>query len=731
LALALASALDRCDPLTLVAAYLLALACWELPLTARWLRSQKPAALWVLTVLLLIPGLGFVYRAHSRIAAQWGLVTLSAQLPDRLRLTREPAIAPPLLSGDRPQTFYVQAEGANRVTVQFAPELSELPAEPLGEGLFRVDYDPRRDGVRPAPDGEVTARIQVDNRSHERPMQAVTPLAHPRWFCSSPDRSAAATVSEETDELLLYAAGTLRSIPVGDGPTDCAFLDGSTIAVSHRYAASLWIVQLESRAQLNAALQTREIVLAAPLGRLTLSPDGGVLAVAQLGAVPAVRLFAWPSLAELERLPLQAAADWLQFGESRRELVVATRADAALHSFVEVDGRYVAQHTHPLGRPAVTMARAAGGRLVWVATTDHRPSGAPQLGNHFVQDQLLAFDTRGLELRARRFTGQRTDRQNKPGDSDGGGSPMGIGELPNGDLAVTFAGTDELWRIPSLEAEEHRLDLAPSGLYAPHGIVGLADGTVLVSSPAAGAIGVLRAGASDPVVLHVAPDDAALHARDPVASYRREGERGFYESTRSGIACQSCHLHASSDDAGYNLGDHRLAPVLTVEGLLGTAPYLRDGSYPRIEDLDEVAQTLYRGYLRIQPGRRKRLSVYMESLPRPYVSNTADRSAQRQGYAVFRRAHCPRCHTPPAFTNLGQLPLAALFPRLAARFPSDEALDVPSLLSVGSTAPYLNDGRAATLTAVLDRENPDDLHGATQSLSAAERSDLITFLETL
>ena len=58
-------------------------------------------------------------------------------------------------------------------------------------------------------------------------------------------------------------------------------------------------------------------------------------------------------------------------------------------------------------------------------------------------------------------------------------------------------------------------------------------------------------------------------------------------------------------------------------------------------------------------------------------------------------------------------------------------LDVPSLLSVGSSAPYLSDGRAATLEAVLTEHNRKNRHGDTAKLTAHERGDLIAFLEAL
>jgi hypothetical protein len=311
---------------------------------------------------------------------------------------------------------------------------------------------------------------------------------------------------------------------------------------------------------------------------------------------------------------------------------------------------------------------------------------------------------------------------------------MGVHEGRDGALWITFAGTDELWQIRADESIPRRIDLGESELFAPHGVAELADGTVLVSSPVSGAFGILAPGASAPRVVRAAPSDAWLLEHDRGALARRVGERGFYEATRSGIGCQSCHMHADSDDAAYNLGDHRLLPTLSVRGLADTAPYLRDGSYPRLRDLDDVAQTLYRGYLRHQAARGETVEAFVRSLPRrdnPRFANERDPAAERRGLAAFYKAQCDTCHRPPAFSNLAQLPLRFLFPEQAARLGAEEILDTPSLLSVAASPPYLNDGRAATLDAVLVAENSQNRHGDVQSLTASEQRDLIAFLSSL
>ena len=768
LALALWSALGRASWLELLGCYLAAL--WLTDLAARFaiLPSMSARAWLALGLVLALPGLRFAYGARERILEQAGLVGLGERLRDRLRLAQSPMIAPRLLSTAEPQSFFVRADsGAVRVLLG---EEVRLDGRAVGAGLFRVDYDPLRDGVPKQLEGELPIRIDTDAGSASRTLQLVTPLAHPRWFCRSPDGLRAATPSEETDELIVIGTASTKParFTVGDGPLDCAFVDEHTIAISHRHAPELWVVDvaadpvgirklvLRSRAadsrrsgtrrdgqQLSAAsaddVHEQSTVVdpharvadPAMLGRLVWDAARAELLVAGLATTasePGLWRITWPELSVKAYQAMPVTPDWLALSEGA--LIVTSRADASVQRWLREGDRFVAREHRALGRPAATLAVASG--RVFVSVTDHRPAHAPpQLGNHFIQDQVLVLDARTLEVQQRVLTARRSELQTKPGDVDQGGSPLGLWPLRDGRLAITFAGSDELWRLSLPSGEPESVRFGDDSFFTPHGVVELSDGTLWLASPARGALAKLAPGASTSELVALTPSDGVLQRSRPEALARRIGERGFYESTRSGISCQSCHMHADSDFAAYNLGDHRLIPTLSVRGLAGTAPYLRDGSYPRLADLDAVAQELYRGYVRHQPGRRYALQAYVESLPRVRVERAHDAEAERRGYAVFRRAGCERCHTPPAFTNLGQLPLEALFPRTAVGLDAKEQLDVPSLLSVSTSPPYLHDGRAATLRAVITDQNPDDLHGNTRDLSDAEQTDLVVFLESL
>jgi hypothetical protein len=710
----------------LLLAYGVALALFDRILPAAPFAGAPRSVRALCALLLSLPGVFAAVRSGRALLHTEGLSDLPTLTAERLRLEALPSIAPPLVAGDRPQTFFVHARPHARVRVRFGTSAAWLASEELGEGLYRVTYDPRRDGsLRPA-DGPLPALLSVDGSETTRTLLAATPLAHPRWLHTSPAALLAATVSEESDELVIVSPrGLERRVQVGDGPMDCAFLDEARIVVSHRYEPALFVVD----AARGAVLQ--RWVVGHGQGRIALSPERTRLAVAREGQRPEAVLLDVEHPSEPERIPLAVAPDWLAFGPDQDVLVIATRADARVLRFRKQAGQFRADGALALGRAAVTLTRAHDGRRVYAAVTDYRPERPGNLGNHFVQDQILTIEIEPLRVLGSLLTARRSPRQSRAGDVDRGISPMGISPTRDGGLWLAFAGSDELWRVSQAAAAPAPaiIDLADSDLHAPHGVAEFADGTLAVSSPSSGAIALLSSAGDELQLMRLAPDAAYLRAHNLQALARRLGERGFYEGTRSGISCQSCHMHADSDEAAHNLGTHRLLPTLSVRGLWGSGPYLRDGSFARLGDLDHVAQTLYRGYLRKAQQRAQTLEAYVAALPRrdrPLDRQVSDAALQRRGLRAFVRAGCPTCHAFPAFTQLGQQLARSLFP--GAR---DELFDTPSLLSLGLSAPYLSDGRASGLRSVFDAHNRSNRHGDTRALSAPELASLYAFLETL
>ena len=279
-------------------------------------------------------------------------------------------------------------------------------------------------------------------------------------------------------------------------------------------------------------------------------------------------------------------------------------------------------------------------------------------------------------------------------------SPIGLTTQDRG-LVVAFVGSDHVLTASAAISIEH-----------PMGLADLGENWLAVSSPATGRITV------------VAPDgDLFAHTVRPYDRPRtkkealiQSGERVFYQATRSGVSCQSCHTHADSDYAHHDIGHGTGSrPTLSVRGVGSTAPYLRGASYPSLQALEAFTTTVLGGYEKYQPNRAEALAAYVGSLPAP-TPQKADIEGLRKGVDAFVKARCNFCHTFPAFTNLAQFPEGFLFPER-----SDELhyLDVPSLIGVAGSAPYLYNGRADTLEAVLVAHNRSGPSRQSQSIECS------------
>ncbi|AKF03492.1 hypothetical protein [Sandaracinus amylolyticus] len=670
----------------------------------------------VVTVALVViaPTVAVASRMRA-LAEHEGLIGIEASVGDRLRLERSPAIHPDLVRSDHPQRYFVRAGGASRVRITIAPGARAIDAVSLGHGVFRVDYDPRTHGA-PSATGDVQARIEVDGAVHERAMEVIAPLAHPRWLRANADRTRACTTSEETDELVVIdARGLVLRRVLDDAPSDCAWL-GARVVVVFRHASALALVDPSS-----------DVVERVEIGlwghRVAVSDDTSRIAVAhEDGRVSMIDAASH----EVTRAEVRGLADWVVIVEDA--VIVARRAPAAL--FRIVNGRVV--RTRTLAAPAVTMTRGVDGSIV-LATTDWTEEFTPpaHLGNHYVQDQIAELDARTFETRRMLPTAHRSPRQDAAGGLDRGVSPIGIDVAPDGRWTIAFAGSDEIATLdPARGLAPHTIDVASLGVGAPISAVVLEGATIAASSAAGGRVVLLDARSGRPrETIALAPDDATLLRDGPDALRRRFGERAFYEGTRAGISCQSCHLHGASDGLAHNIGGQVLAPTLDVRGVRGTAPYLRDGSYPRIGDLHEVADTLYRGFRETAGDRAATLEAWIASLPPPLPLAPGDLEAQRHGLDVFVRAGCPDCHAMPAASGLGRHPIASVFPDAEA--PADLSLDAPSLRGTGRRSRWLFDGRAHTLGAIFIRENGADRHGHTRGRSSVEIADLVRFLESM
>ena len=689
--------------------------------------------LWLL--LWLIPGV-FAARLIAGMQPVEKVEAVRENLADRWALERTPSIFPALLVAHEPQRFTIYAPGAKQVSVRWTKDSPELTAFDLGHGVHLLDFDPRSDESLAKLTGDsITCTLTTDGAQHQRTLNFVQPQPHPRRLRSVPAAGIAATVSEETDELIIVRRdGSAQRIVVGDGPTDCSFFDrGRKLIVAHRNTPELWIVDAANgevvARQSGSLFQTR----------LAVSADGSRLAIAIDDERRGVRLLTLPEPAELAFIPLDFSPDQLEFGATSQQLIITDRRGRAVHRFVEKDDRWTSDRP-PLGfpRPIAALGQSATlGHLVLATTASYLTGGQPQ-ANHFLENTIHTLDVDRWEIVATQVTDRRGLSQDSPGSTEHGISPLAFGVI-DGRLHAAFAGSNEIAEVSPSGISSGYLALDEFPLFAPQGLADLGEGIFCVASPVDGNLGVFNREGMLQKLIALAGSEDDLQKSAPATLARRRGERTFFEGTRAGIACQSCHLDATTDFSLHDIGQGKPVDVLSVRGVIGTSPYLRDASHWRLRELHDVAVTGYRDHQRaVSWDRAAALDAYLNSLPpqtHARQREQVDSDRLRRGVAVFFAADCAVCHTPPAFTNLGQQPAASLFPDYygpggpAAGL--DAFLDTPTLRGVAQTAPYLHNGRAATLASVLEQHNRGQRHGNTVKRSTAELDDLIYFLERL
>src|SRR5262249_4192770 len=197
------------------------------------------------------------------------------------------------------------------------------------------------------------------------------------------------------------------------------------------------------------------------------------------------------------------------------------------------------------------------------------------------------------------------------------------------------------------------------------------------------------------------------------------------------FTCASCHPNGGSDGLTWDLERDGVGNFKRTKSLLGvkdTAPYGWHGGSATLAD--RVAGTLRTVHRHEPQGTEVAdLVAYLESLPppRPPPVKEAHRPAVARGKAIFgEKGQCAACHQRTGFDD-------GKSHDVGTRGPTDtqDRFDTPALRGVAWHAPYLHDGRAATLEEVLTKHNPKKRHGAAHLLSREELADLVAYLKSL
>lgn len=561
--------------------------------------------------------------------------------------------------------------------------------------------------------------------------------------------------SDTVSRIDLTAGTVVDEFPVGSGPTGIAISpDNQTVYTTNRRDDSLSVISVttkEIRQTIPLANQPYDVIVAAD----------GTIYVACVGKDEVVQVIDGKSLNVTATIAVDANPRHLTFSEDGKKLLVTCDAYDTTRwlNVIDLATRSVAQRvplTMTSNLRGVAMAR---GNVAVIAHLNPNPfSPLTQVQQGWVNTNALSFiflnedPARHVMLLLDEFTHYHSN-------------PHDVVITPDGRFAyVSCGGADEVVVIDIDQAlaliqktpEEKRgrlrsqLSLSPQFVTKkipvgrnPYGLAMSPDGArVLVSNHLGNSVSVIDT-ASGTVTSTIDVGSASQ------LTELRQGEILFHSASicfQGQFSCASCHPDGHTTGLSWDLEDDGLGNPKNIRsflGVKGTGPFRWQGEAPTI-GAHECGPTVS-GAMRgpeLSESNLAALTAFVTELPlmpNPYRGPHGEISeAAERGRQIFaNNDRCSQCHATERY-SIGERRDVGLGPGR----PDDIALsdndtisknefDIPHLLGVWDSAPYLHDGRAKTLLEIFQQHNPNDGHGQTSNLTAEELQDLVEYLKTL
>ncbi|MDP2309201.1 MAG: hypothetical protein Q8P18_24470 [Pseudomonadota bacterium] len=188
-----------------------------------------------------------------------------------------------------------------------------------------------------------------------------------------------------------------------------------------------------------------------------------------------------------------------------------------------------------------------------------------------------------------------------------------------------------------------------------------------------------------------------------------------------GVSCSTCHTSGRTDGLSWNLErGYRQTPSL-AGGIAATAPFTWASGVATVAEEAELTSEGRMGGRGLSDLSAD-VAAYIESIRAPDVPELGSEDAAiARGEAIFHRADvgCGGCHGGALYTDNRDRAMFGL-----------DGVNTPSLRRISATAPYLHDGRAPTLRALLELSVGGAM-GDTSMLSPLELDDLEAFLRSI
>jgi mono/diheme cytochrome c family protein len=310
------------------------------------------------------------------------------------------------------------------------------------------------------------------------------------------------------------------------------------------------------------------------------------------------------------------------------------------------------------------------------------------------------------------------------------GGPQGLSSAADRGMRIISGGSTATTRavLPT------RVDAGPTGL------VFLSDTEAWVHSFLGRTVSRLDADYThrmlQPSDADVVYDESARSTRDStvvgtVALTGQEitGRALFFSSTNrrmsgpgAGVSCSTCHFDGRNDGLSWPLENGpRQTPSLAGD-VSATVPMTWTDQVATVAEEAMITSTTRMGGSGVSIDDADAIAAFIDSTPEvdSVLKGSSDPAVER-GEAIFNSADaaCSECHTGAMLTDNRSYSMFDL-----------AAVDTRSLVGVSATAPYLHDGRVATLRELLEMVSDGEM-GDTSDLSGADLDDLEAYLRSL
>lgn len=233
-------------------------------------------------------------------------------------------------------------------------------------------------------------------------------------------------------------------------------------------------------------------------------------------------------------------------------------------------------------------------------------------------------------------------------------------------------------------------------------------------------------------IVSLANNDISIKAMQPkrIESRIHNGEKYFNDAVhcfQGWQSCNGCHPgDARTDGMNWDLMNDGIGNPKNCKSMLYahvTPPCMISGIRANAEAAVRAGYKLIQ-FTDLPEDFACCVDEYLKSLkpvPSPYLENGQLSEKAERGRKVFEKMECDKCHSGPYYTDMAMH-------RIGEDVEFEKGWDTPTLIEVWRTAPYLFDGRAATIEDMLEVHK----HGLEKKkISKKELEELAEYVKSL